>query len=78
MKYRVLMEDSVNGEKFNFAMTYDDVQNNRCISFETQAQLAWTDDQVYSHSAGVLAAKEFPTAFIASAELVEQPEVILP
>lgn len=77
MKYRVLMEDSVNGEKFNFAMAYD-VQNHRQVSFEHQSQIAWTDDQVYAYSASVLAAIEFPTAFIVSAELVEQPEVILP
>lgn len=28
MKYRVLMEDSVNGKKFNFAMTYDACDHN--------------------------------------------------
>ena len=28
MKYRVLMEDSVNGEKFNFAMIYETDSND--------------------------------------------------
>lgn len=70
MKYRVLMQDTVNGKAFNFALLFDDVENKRQVSYETQAQLGWTDSQVHSHSACVLALGEFPDATVVDSKKV--------
>lgn len=72
MKYRVLMEDKVNGEKFNFAI-FVDAENE--TSAENLDQYGFTEADGARWAAGNKALAEFPEATLVEVRAVEVVDV---